>query len=369
MIKVLQVGFTPHYGGVEACIMNYYRNIDRNKIQFGFINTWSEPLAYEDEIHKLGGKVYNISGWFKAKGNSSHSFIDVINSSHYDIVHFNVNSIANLIQFIAAEKSDAISWCVHSHRSGSIGSVIKDSLRLVNRKYICKKADKTFACSNTAKQWMFGNHKDTSIIFNAIDLEKFKFDINTRERIRKKYNLDQAFVIGHVGRLDEVKNHLFLLDIFKEIKKTEKKSKLLIVGDGEMYQQIVNKAKRIGIINDVILTGRCSNVNELYQAMDVFIMPSFQEGLPMVGVEAQAAGLPYLLTDTITREIDITDYVRYISLNATADQWARIALEYRNKRSENVQVQLTNSGFNIKEEADRLSSIYNEMYMKAERGE
>lgn len=364
MIKVLQVGFTPNYGGVESCIMNYYRSINKEEVQFGFLNIYKDDIAYQDEIIKLGGQVHKIKNWNRHPFKMKKELIDIINNNNYNIVHFNMNGIANFLQFYCAEKSNA-KWIVHSHIAGSVEQKFKRVLEFFNRKYIKKHTKILLACSEKACEYLFHcNSKNSNavIIRNAIDLSKFKYNEQIRNELRAKYGLEDDLVIGTVGRIEKVKNHLFLVDIFNELVKYNPKSKLVIVGEGSQRDLVEKKISEYNLEDKVLLLGSCRNVNELYQLMDIFVMPSLFEGLPVVGIEAQAEGLPAIFSENITKELSITTNNKFLSLNLSPKDWAEECLKSSKiKRDKDISSELYESGFDISNEANKLLNIYKEL--------
>ena len=215
----------------------------------------------------------------------------------------------------------------HSHSTTNkkehLRNFIKNILRLFSKKY----ATHYFACSELAGRWLFGdktfNKGEVTVINNAIELEKYKFNEQTRDSLRAKYGLTNQFVIGHIGRFMSQKNHTFLIDIFYEVVKRQHNSKLLLIGDGPLYDEIVNKVHTLNLDDKVVFTGVKQNAYDYYNAMDVFVLPSLYEGLPVVGVEAQANGLPIVTSDTVTRDLNIAGGVDYLSLGETASFWAK----------------------------------------------
>jgi glycosyltransferase involved in cell wall biosynthesis len=215
-----------------------------------------------------------------------------------------------------------------------------------------------FACSQKAGTFLFGK-KDFAIINNAIEVKKYIFNEETREKIRTKLNLNNKFVIGHVGRLSIEKNHLFLLDVFAQVHNKCIDSVLLLVGEGALKLKIKEKVKALGLEDNVVFLGVCSNVNEIYQAMDVFVLPSLFEGLPTVGIEAQTAGLMCFFSDEVTPEVKVTNFVQFISLKNNASYWSEQILKYSNgyKRYDKSEI-LIQAGYDIKNTAKQLEDFY-----------
>ena len=296
-------------GGVESVIMNYYRHLDYSKVQFDFICDEDSTRIPYDEIKKLGGRVFLVP-----KYQNLPKYLKVLEKlfkeNQYRIVHSNINTLS-VFPLYAAKKASVPIRISHSHSTSNPKewkrNLIKNILRPFSKRY----ATDYFACSELAGRYLFGNKAfdrgDVKIIHNAIDIDKFKFDEVTRKKLRKEFGIkDSTVVIGHVGRFVQQKNHTFLVDVFKEYHKKNPDSKLLLVGSGPLEDEIKKKVKRLGLDDSVLFLGQRDDINKLYSVMDIFCLPSLYEGLPVVGVEAQAAGLPCVFSDKITNDTVIT---------------------------------------------------------------
>ena len=296
-------------GGVESVIMNYYRHLDHSKVQFDFICDEDSTRIPYDEIKKLGGRVFivpkyqNLPKYLKA-------LEKLFKENQYCIVHSNINTLS-VFPLYAAKKAGVPIRISHSHSTSNPKewkrNLIKNILRPFSKRY----ATDYFACSELAGRYLFGNKAfdqgEVKIIHNAIDVDKFKFDEVARKKLRKEFGIkDSTVVIGHVGRFVQQKNHTFLVDVFKEYHKKNPDSKLLLVGSGPLEDEIKKKVERLGLKDSVLFLGQRDDINKLYSVMDVFCLPSLYEGLPVVGVEAQAAGLPCVFSDKITNDTVIT---------------------------------------------------------------
>lgn len=311
-IRVLQVLGGLNRGGAETMVMNLYRNIDRNKIQFDFIKHTESKCAYDDEIKELGGRIYSIP---KYKVYNHFQYKKAWNNflkkhPEYKIIHGHVRSTATIYLKIA--KKYGLYTIAHSHSTSSgkgIKAIIKNMLQFRIR-YI---ADFFMGCSQDANEWLFGkksaNSEKCFVLPNAIEVEKYKYNEEIARKIKAEFNIkNDEIVVGHIGRFSYMKNHKFLIEIFEKLCKTEN-CKLLLVGDGELKNDIQNIVKNKHLENKVIFTGVRSDVNEILQAMDIFVMPSIFEGLPVTLIEAQASGVPSLIANTITKEVDITPLI------------------------------------------------------------
>lgn len=324
-IRVLQVLGGLNRGGAETMVMNLYRNIDRNKIQFDFIKHTESKCAYDDEIKELGGRIYSIPKYkvynhFQYKKAWEKFFEE---HSEYRIIHGHVRSTAAIYLKIAKEYG--LYTIAHSHSTSSgigIRAIIKNILQFKIR-YI---ADCFMGCSREANEWLYGkkiaNSEKCIILHNAIDVEKYTYNEDIRNKLRKELNIkEDEMVVGNIGRFSYMKNHKFLIDIFEKLCKTEN-CKLLLVGDGELKNDIQNIVKNKHLESKVIFTGVRSDVNEILQAMDIFVMPSIFEGLPVTLIEAQASGVPSLITNIITKEVDITPLIYRENLKNEPLIWA-----------------------------------------------
>lgn len=329
-IRILHVFGGMGRGGAETMAMNLYRNIDRSKVQFDFIVHTEKKCDYDDEINLLGGKIYRVPRY---KGINHFIYrkqwIEFFREHpEYDIIHGHMRSTASIYLNIA--KKYGLKTISHSHNSSSgkgISSIIKNIMQY-KIKYI---ADYLFACSKSAGIWLYGksrcDRENFFILNNAIEADKFKLNLEKRENIRNEFDINNKLVIGHIGRFHPQKNHEFLVEVFELINKKNKDSVLLLVGDGELRECINEKVKKLGLEDKVIFTGIRDDVDSLVQAMDVIVFPSLYEGLPLTLIEIQVSGLPCIASDTITKDVNITKSIEYMSLELNKDLWANKILE------------------------------------------
>lgn len=321
-IRVLQVVTHMNRGGLETMLMNYYRNIDRNKVQFDFLThrPENEKKDYDDEIRGLGGKIYHMPV-LNPFSPSYMKSLDRFFKEHkeYKIVHSHLDCLS-AYPLKAAKKNGVPVRIAHSHNTSqekNLKYLIKD----YSKKQIPKYATHLFACGKEAGKWMFGN-QPFEVINNAVDTTKFAFNDLSRSEIRTELNIPaDAFVIGNVGRFELAKNHSLLVDIFYHFLQKHPKSLLLLVGDGSLKKEIEIKVKKLGISNSVYFAGVRGDIEKLYSAMDIMLMPSLFEGLPFVAIEAQCSGLKCLLSDAVTSEAVVTDLCDSESLEASIEQW------------------------------------------------
>ena len=353
-------------GGVEAVVMNYYRHIDRNKIQFDFIcDEDSTNIPYE-EIKKLGGRVILIPPYQKIF-KYQKELIKIFKENKYKIVHSHINTLS-VFPLRAAKKAGVKVRIAHSHSTTNKKEWKKNLLKQVLRPFSKVYATNYMCCSELAGRWLFGNKEydkgNVYLLNNAIDLDKFKYDESLRKKKRKELGIkDNTLVIGHIGRFVAQKNHTFLIDIFNEVHKKNNNSLLLLVGQGPLMANIKEKVKSLGLEESVIFLGQRNDANELYQVFDVFLLPSLYEGLPVVGVEAQASGLLCLLSSAMTKETKVLDSTKFMDLNNTPNEWSSTLLDlYKNHQRTDTREEITNNNFNIKSECKKLEDNYFEKW-------
>ena len=360
MTRVLQVVTHMNRGGLETMLMNYYRSIDREQLQFDFLTHRPYEGDYGEEIKQMGGKIYHLPILNPFSG-SYKKTLRLFFSEHpeYQIVHVHQDCLSGAILKIAKECGIKVR-IAHSH-SASQDKDIKYPIKLLFRRNITRHATALMACGSDAGNWMF-HGADFLVLNNAIDTHLYVCNSAKRDRMRTKLGIDQdELVIGHVGRLDYPKNHLFLVDIFHQVKRLIPHAKLLLIGDdtGDFADRTKEKVRSLGFEDSVIFAGIRSDVPDLLQAMDVFVFPSNYEGLPMTMVEAQAAGLPCLISDKVPIECKMTDLVQQIPLSAGAEVWAKAAMKSAKETvREDTSVQIKAAGFDIAENAKWLQNYY-----------
>ena len=353
-------------GGVEAVTINYYRNIDKNKVQLDFIcDEDSTNIPYE-EIEGMGGKVIIIPSYSKLF--KYHKALKrVLKEGNYKIIHSNINTLS-VFSLFAAKCAGVPVRIAHSHSTTNKKEKKKNLMKQILRPFSKVFATDYMCCSELAGRWLFGNKEydkgNVYLLNNAIDLDKFKYNESLRKKKRKELGIkDDTLVIGHIGRFVAQKNHDFLIDIFNEIHKKNNNSILLLAGQGPLMEDIKNKVKELNLEDSVKFLGQRNDANELYQAFDVFLLPSLYEGLPVVGVEAQAAGLLCYLSDDMTKETKVLDITKFMSLNNTPEEWANNILDDVKKYKRiDTSKEMTAKNFNIKEEAKKLEEYYLNLY-------
>lgn len=355
-------------GGVESVVMNYYRHIDRDKIQFDFIcDDDSTDIPY-DEIKKLGGKVILIPPYQKVF--SYHFKLKkVLKDGGYKIVHSHINTLS-VFSLFAAKCAGVPVRIAHSHSTTNKKEKKKNLLKQVLRPFSKVFATDYMCCSELAGRWLFGDKEydkgNVYLLNNAIDLDKFKYDEKIRRAKRKELNIaDDTLVIGHVGRFVEQKNHRFLIDIFNEVHKQNENSILLLVGQGPLMAEIKEKVKKLGLEKYVKFLGQRNDVNMLYQAFDVFLLPSLYEGLPVVGVEAQATGLLCIFSDDMTKETKVLSTTKFLSLEMSSKGWSDFIIEKsKNFQRADSKEEIAKNNFDINVESKKLENKYLSFYEK-----
>lgn len=342
-------------GGVESFLMNLYRHIDRSKVQFDFLVHYKEKFYYDDEIEALGGKIYRLTfrndkNYFKYKKDLKNFFTT---HSEYKIIWGHMDGLASIYLKIAKECGIKRIIC-HSHITNAEYS-LKGIIKRILRRNVWKYCDYKFACSTEAGKYLYGNHK-FQLINNAIEIEKFLFNKEIRNKIRKQHNWENKIVIGHIGRFSKQKNHLFVIKIFEKLFNIDKNYVLCLCGDGENRNRIEKFIENKVYNKQIYFTGNISNVNEYYQAFDIFIMPSLYEGLPVTGVEAQASGLKCIFADTITHEINlVADNVEFLSINEeNIDNWVVSILKKKNYHRKDCTDIIYNKGYSISNLAEKI---------------
>lgn len=367
MNRILVFGMTENLGGVESVIMNYYRKIDKKKIQFDFLCNTDE-VAYEDEIKLLGGTIYKITARSKNRKlykQQMNSFFKE-NAKKYSAIWVNLCSLANIDYLKFAKKYGIKYRIIHSHNSQNMDSKLRGILHRINKIFIGKYATDFWACGDGAGKWFYNKKIMKSNkylnITNAIDVNKFSYDEEVRNKYRKDLGIENKLVVGHVGRFHFQKNQEFLIDIFYEFHKKQKDSVLVLIGIGEDFDKIKDKVNFLGLTKSVKFLGMRNDVEKLMQAMDVFLFPSVFEGLGVVLVEAQASNLlVYASKDVIPSVVKIMDErFKFISLSCPAEQWSNEIIKDLDKvktRKQDTTSSIKMAGYDITTETKKLEKL------------
>lgn len=354
-------------GGVEAVVMNYYRHIDRTKIQFDFLcDEDSTNIPYE-EIEQLGGRVILIPPYQKVF-KYQKELIRIFKENNYKIVHSHINTLS-VFPLRAAKKAGVKVRIAHSHSTTNKKEWKKNLLKQVLRPFSKVYATDCMCCSELAGRWLFGDKAYDSgkvyLLNNAIDLDKFKYNEYLRKKIRKELKIsDSTVVIGHIGRFVTQKNHAQLIDIFNEYHKNNNNSVLILIGQGPLMDTIKNKVNSLELDDCVMFLGQKDNVNEYYNAMDLFLLPSLYEGLGMVAIEAQVNGLEVLASNQVPFVANILNNMRFISLESDLTIWSNAinnCVKLSSNREKNLD-DMNERGYNIKKEAKKLEEYYLNLY-------
>ena len=362
-------------GGLEAFVMNVYRNIDCNKIKFNILLSQNKGDSYDKEIERLGGnKKALLSNKIKSPMirvvKNYVQFYKDIKDNKYKIIHFNACNASVMICVFIAKIAGIPVRIVHSHNTdiGDKNRTMKILYHNICKSIFGRTATHYYACSYNAAKWLFTPKilkNKVKIIKNGINASKFTFNENNRKEIRKNLGIENKFVLGHIGRFGIQKNHKFLIDIFYEVYKKDKDSVLLLIGFGELEEDIKNKVKSLNIESQVFFLGLKDDIPKYLHAMDAFVFPSLFEGLGIVAIEAQAAALKIFASDAVPQEANITEYFNYIPLKESAEEWARKILECKNGYiRKDCSNEIIKSGYDIKEVAKSIEDIYTNEYKR-----
>lgn len=365
-IRVLHENAIMDVGGIECLLMNIYRNIDRNKVQFDFMVHRKKEGYFDREIESLGGKIYRCEPF-----NPFHHFaylnsMKKIFQDHPEYKIFHAHADLNMWPLRVAKEAGIPVRIAHSHNARSTLD-LKRLFMEYGKISIKRYCTQMFACSETAALSLYGKKavENNQVIYvkNGIEPEKYRFNEAIREQIRREFHLEDKFVVGHIGRFAEQKNHTFLLDIFQLVHRQEPRAVLLLIGTGALLPKIQQKAESLGISDSVIFAGVRSDVPQLLQAMDVFAFPSLYEGLPVTLIETQAAGLPCIVANTVSREAAVTTgLINWLPLSSP-QKWADSILQYRDtyQRVDTIE-SIKSAGYDIRKTAKKLEEFYLKSY-------
>lgn len=362
VIRVLHIVGAMNQGGIETLIMDLYRCTDRTQIQFDFLVHDFQRGYFDDEIEAFGGTIHRLENPFSLLGalgyrRNLNKFFSV--HCEYTILHSHLNTFSGVVLDVA-KRVGIKTRIAHSH-AASPGSILKLPLSLVGRMLGRSAITHFFACSTKAANWAFGHYGDSAIIVrNGIDTDRFVFSEENRAEYRRQLKLNNELVIGHIGRFTKDKDHNYLIDIFSEVIKLDSNVQLLLIGEGPLEKSIRNKISNLNIQDSVELLGRRDDVAQLLSAMDVFVFPSENEGLGIAAIEAQANGLICIASDTLPKELQQTDSIKFLSKNKGAAYWANTvvngdrSLENRKEGA----FKIKQKGYDIKNIVVWLSEFY-----------
>lgn len=349
-------------GGKKTLVMEYYRHIDKEKIQFDFICDSDSQAIPEKEITSMGGRIFLVRPYQNIIGHI-YDIYRICKDNQYKIVH-SYNSTLNVFSMFAAKLAGVpvrINESISMAHSGDWKTIIKKLLLPFSKCF----STHYMACGEDCGRWQFGNELfdagKVSVFKTAINTEFNSFNPKLREETRKEYGWEDKIVIGHIARFTSQKNSVHMIEIFGAIASKEPKAVLCLIGDGELKNEMMNKIETLGIEKQVCYLGRREDIQKFYNAMDCFILPSLYEGLPVVGLEAESCGLPMFFSTEVTREANACELGHFISLNESVDIWADEIIKACNKnmlcrRSRAKDV--ANAGFDSASEAKRMQKYY-----------
>ena len=359
-MKVLQVIYGLHVGGAESFLYNLLEGLDENIFRVDIViqdaNITNKKLELLCKKRKIG--IYIITKFNKNVIKHARDLKRILDLG-YDVVHIHVNALVNIIPVIMANKVTS-KVIIHSHSTkNNSGGIVARWLHLINRSYINRLNIIALACGKEAGMWMFKENK-FFVVPNAVNISEYKYNEEKRKKIRKEKGLYNEYVIGHVGRFVEAKNHSFLLKVFAKYKE-KNEGKLLLVGDGLLKENVVRLAEELKIIDSVVFCGECQNVNEYYSAFDCVIMPSIYEGLPFSLIEAQMAGLRIIASTSVSEEANFTGNIVYIDLEENIEKWVeQIVYILENNSRNTLDYVVENSKYNVVNMIKMIESIYQE---------
>lgn len=361
-IRILHVLGGISLGGAESRIMDLYRHIDRDSIQFDFLIHQTEKGYYEEEIEALGGRIYRVPRFRLYNIAAYKKALRAFFSGHreFKAVHGHMTSTAAL--YLPIAKKCGVPVTIAHARSAGVDKGIKGVATRLLRIPLRKRCDHMFACSMLAAESVFGMENAhagrVKIVPNAIDVKQFTYQEETRIRMRRELSLEDKFVVGHVGRFHYAKNHEYLLAVFQKIVSRKSNAVLLLLGEGSRMEEMKERASALGVADKVIFCGNQKETWNYYQAMDFFVFPSRFEGLPGTVVEAQGAGLRCLISDTIASEVKITELVASLSIEDKPEKWAEYVLEHEMYERKDRYEQIAAAGFDVSGQAAWYENFY-----------
>ena len=348
-------------GGAETFLMKIYRRLDKTKYQMDFAVAKTEKCFYDDEILSMGGRIFHVVPKTKGILKNFISIKEIVRKNNYqNVLRISQSSISSL-ELLAARIGGAKKLALRSSNTNSCGSKLNQALHYIFRPISNWIVNIKIAPSTEAGIYMFGKRatKKGKVIYirNGLEFEKYAFNNENRKKIREKLNIQDKIVVGHIGRYSNQKNHKFLLDIMKELISTSNKYVLLTIGTGPLEEEIKRYAQKLKIENTIIFYGMSDKANEFFSAFDIIVFPSFYEGMPNVIIESQASGLNSVISDTITKEANITGLVKYMSLSDSANKWANTVKKLYSKKRNNTYNEFKNKGYLIQNVVDNFVNV------------
>lgn len=355
-------------GGVTNMMIHIQEHLDRSKVNFDYLVFHDRHEPMEDKVISLGSKKYvasadNVKFKIFRRIWRINEIRKVCKKNHIKILHYNADCAADMTNIIGAKLGGVKYITIHSHNAGfgTAGSGIRLMSKIL-KPLIPIFCDNFYGCSELAAKFLFPKSIIESgryaVLPNGINLKKYEYNEEIRQEMRCKMNLEGKYVIGHAGRFSNQKNHSFLLDIFQAVHWKNPNTVLLLFGVGELQEEMKEKTRRLGLVDSVIFYGSSNEMHKMWQAIDIFVMPSLHEGLPVTGVEAQASGLPCIFSDAITKEVGLTSNTEFLSLQEKPDVWAEHVLKYMNVQRKSEKKILEQAGYDIQQTADTLAQMY-----------
>ncbi|WP_241157072.1 glycosyltransferase family 1 protein [Adlercreutzia sp. ZJ304] len=346
-------------GGVESVVMNYYRHIDRSRVQFDLLVDEDSTLVPREEVESLGGRIIKVPP-YQNLSRYMRALECLFNKERWSIVHSHINGLS-CFSLYAAKRTGVPIRIAHSHSTSGRGEYAKNLLKAILRTQANRYPTHRLACSIYAGEWLFGKNAEFEVLRNAIELGEFAFDSEVRSKVRTELDIAKdQLVIGHVGRFTAQKNHRFLIDIFREVCRLRPDAVLLLVGSGELRHFVESLLIQYDLLNNVRFLGQRNDVNLLYQAFDAFVLPSLYEGLGLVGIEAQATGLSCFFSDLITREVDVTGEARFLPID-DVNTWSYVLAQVAVGQRYKVDIE-SFVDYDINRAAEKLANYYENLY-------
>lgn len=360
-LRIAQIVGKVVISGVDSVVMNYYRHIDKNEIQFDFFMDGYEKSPLDEEIQDLGGNIIKLTPYEKSMVQNMHDCKVALKKNNYKIVHSHLNTLS-IFPLASAWQLGIPVRIAHNHSTSHKGEFKRNLMKNALRPFSKLFATHYAACANYPAQWLFGkntvNNNLVKIIPNAVDTKRFYPNAVEREKIRKEFNIEKNFIIGHVGRFVYPKNHEFIVRAFADVYKKDNTARLMLVGEGELLPTIKNLIQHLHIEQAVIFTGLRRDIPDILNAFDLFLLPSHYEGLPVVGVEAQSCGTPSLMSTNVPTDVAITPLAHFFSLNNPISEWTQKILSFKNLPKTPYPNEIQKAGFDIYTAAKNLEQWY-----------
>lgn len=364
-MKILHVVGKMHRGGIETLVMEIFRRIDRSKIEFHFLVFSKEEGDYDREIIKLGGKIQYVVSRRENPIENYKQIDNLIKKEKYDCIHDHLSSLSYIAPLIIGNKNKVKMLVAHSHNTSQGHGIVGNILHNVNKSRIGKCCTHLMACSSDAGYWMFGKklwENKGRVVRNGINVNLFLYNSEIREQMRHKMGIeDGTIVVGFSGRFEEQKNPLFVIKIFRDLKKYIPNARLLMLGNGSLKCKMINCVNEYGLSETISFLGVVNNVSEYLQAMDIFLFPSLFEGLGISLIEAQCADLPVFTSTRVPSEAKVLDSFYQIELKKDSEQWAQEIFKFISKNTlarKNVRLEMMRKGYSIDVVAKEVEQFY-----------